>query len=62
MKYSANVLIALPFFVGGALSLLNPTYMPILFEHTVGLIIVGLQLFFMLLGYIVIQRMINFRI
>lgn len=62
MKYSANVLIALPFFVGGALSVLNPKYLPILFESTLGLIIVGLQLAFMLMGYIVIQRMINFRV
>lgn len=62
MKYSANVLIALPFFVAAALSVLNPGYLPVLFEHTIGLIIIGLQLFFMLVGYIVIQRMINFRI
>lgn len=62
MKYSANILIALPFFVAAALSVLNPTYLPVLFEHTLGLIIIGLQLLFMLVGYIVIQRMINFRI
>ena len=62
MKYSANVLIMLPFFVAAALSVLNPTYLPVLFEHTIGLILIGLQLLFMLLGYIVIQRMINFRI
>ncbi len=62
MKYSANVLILLPFFVAAALSVLNPTYLPVLFEHTIGLIIIGLQLLFMLMGYIVIQRMINFRI
>lgn len=62
MKYSANILIALPFFVAAALSVLNPSYLPILFESTLGLIIIGLQLLFMLLGYIVIQRMINFRI
>ncbi len=62
MKYSANVLIALPFLVAGALSVLNPSYMPILFQHTIGLIIIGVQLLFMLLGYFVIQRMINFRI
>jgi tight adherence protein B len=62
MKLSANVLIALPFFVAAALSVLNPSYMPVLFEHQIGLIVIGLQLFFMLLGYVVIQRMINFRI
>jgi tight adherence protein B len=62
MKLSANVLIGLPFFVAAALSVLNPGYLPVLFEHQIGLIVIGLQLFFMLLGYIVIQRMINFRI
>lgn len=62
MKYSANVLIGLPFFVAAALSVLNPSYLPVLFEHKIGLILIGLQLLFMLLGYIVIQRMINFRI
>ncbi|MCW8917646.1 MAG: type II secretion system F family protein [Gammaproteobacteria bacterium] len=62
MRLSANVLIALPFFVAAALSVLNPSYLPVLFEHKIGLIIIGLQLFFMLLGYVVIQRMINFRI
>jgi tight adherence protein B len=62
MKLSANVLIALPFFVAAALSVLNPSYLPVLFEHQIGLIIIGLQLAFMLLGYVVIQRMINFRI
>lgn len=62
MKLSANVLIALPFFVAAALSVFNPGYLPVLFEHQIGLIVIGLQLSFMLLGYIVIQRMINFRI
>jgi tight adherence protein B len=62
MKLSANVLIGLPFFVAAALSILNPSYLPVLFEHKIGLIIIGLQLFLMLVGYVVIQRMINFRI
>ncbi|MFO7579130.1 MAG: type II secretion system F family protein [Nitrosomonas halophila] len=62
MKYSANVLIALPFFVAAALTVLNPSYLQVLFEHTLGLIIIGAQLFLMLVGYIVIQRMINFRV
>lgn len=62
MRLSANVLIGLPFFVAAALSVLNPSYLPVLFEHKIGIIIIGLQLFFMLLGYVVIQRMINFRI
>ncbi|MEN8169057.1 MAG: type II secretion system F family protein [Pseudomonadota bacterium] len=62
MKMSANVLIALPFFVAAALAVVNPSYFPILFEHDIGLILIGVQLLFMLFGYIIIQRMINFRI
>jgi tight adherence protein B len=62
MKLSANVLIALPFFVAAALAVVNPDYFPILFEHDIGLILIGGQLIFMLIGYIIIQRMINFRI
>jgi tight adherence protein B len=62
MRYSANVLIALPFFVAGALSITNPTYLTVLFESELGLIIIGLQLLFMLVGYIVIHKMVNFRV
>lgn len=62
MKYSANILIALPFVVAGLMSIVNPGYLPILFEHEIGLILIGAQILLMLLGYIVIQRMINFRI
>lgn len=62
MKFSANILIALPFVVAGALLLLNPTYLYTLVETTMGYIVIGAQLGLMLLGYIVIHRMINFRV
>lgn len=62
MKFSANILIALPFIVAGALLLLNPTYLYTLVETTMGYFVIGAQLAFMLMGYIVIQRMINFRV
>lgn len=62
MKFSANVLIALPFIVAGAILVMNPGYLDILFTHRLGYYIIGTQLLFMLTGYIVIQRMINFRV
>ena len=62
MKLSAYILIALPFFVAGVLSLFRREYMATLFEHPIGQIIIFIQLFLMLLGYLVIRRLINFRI
>lgn len=62
MKYSANILIALPIFVALALSVLNPTYLSVLFESELGLVVIGLQLLFMAIGYVIIQKMINFRV
>jgi len=62
MRLSANVLIGLPFFVAGAISILNPSYFKPLFESPVGQIIIFIQLFLMLIGYLVVKRMIHFRI
>jgi len=62
MRYSAKVLIALPFFVAGVLSITNPTYLTILFENELGLIVIGLQILFMVIGYYVIHKMVNFRV
>ena len=62
MSYSANVLIALPFLVAGALMILNPDYLKILLEHDFGYVIIGIQILLMAVGYLVIQRMVNFRV
>lgn len=62
MKLSAYILIGLPFFVAGFLYLFRREYMATLFEHPLGQIIIFIQLFLILLGYLVIRRMINFRI
>jgi tight adherence protein B len=62
MRYSAKVLIGLPFIVAGALSITNPTYLVVLFESELGLMIIGLQLLFMLVGYFVIHKMVSFRV
>lgn len=62
MKYSANVLIALPFIVGGALMIMNPGYLATLFDSELGLAIIGAQMLLMVTGYAVVQKMVNIRI
>jgi len=62
MKVSARILIALPFVIAGLLQLVNPTYIPILFETPAGRTIIMVQAALMVVGYFVINRMVNFRI
>ena len=62
MRYSANVLIGLPFIVAGAISLFSPGYLNVLFTTDLGLLIIGVQLLLMGIGYWIVQRMINFRV
>jgi len=62
MKLSANVLISLPFLVGGALAILNPGYLSELFKSELGLVVIGVQVLLMAMGWYVVQRMVNFRV
>lgn len=62
MKYSANVLIALPFIVGGAIMVLNPSYLGTLFENEIGLAVIGGQILLMAVGYAIVQKMVNVRV
>lgn len=62
MKYSAHVLIALPFVMALALAVLNPDYLRILIEHRVGIAMIAAQLLLMAVGAWVIRQMINFRV
>lgn len=62
MKTSARILIALPFAVAGLLQLVNPTYLPVLLESPGGRTIILVQAALMIIGYFVINRMVNFRI
>ena len=62
MKTSARVLIALPFLVAGMLQVVNPSYIPILFETSTGRTVVMVQIALMAVGYFIINRMVNFRI
>jgi tight adherence protein B len=62
MRLSARVLIALPFVVAGAVSIFNPGYLASLLDEQLGRLIIGIQIVLMVIGYLVIRRMINFRI
>ncbi len=62
MQQSAYVLFALPFVVALALLIINPGYMNVLIEHEMGLVIIGLQVFFMVVGVMIVQKMVNFRV
>lgn len=60
-KMSAYVLLGLPFFVAGALTLLNPEYMRPLFHTGTGRDLVMVALGMMLVGGLFLRRIISFR-
>ena len=62
MRLSAYVLIAMPFFVAGAISIFNPGYLSVLTDSPVGQIVILIQLVLMLIGYLIMRRMINFHV
>jgi len=62
MRLTARILIALPFVVAAVITVVNPGYLPELTGSPVGRILIGVQLLMMLIGYLVIRRMINFRV
>ncbi len=61
-KLSMWVLLALPFFIIGALFVVNPEYIKILFIEPVGRIMCGIALFMMFIGYLVMRRMVNIEV
>ncbi len=62
MRVSANVLVALPFLVAAAVSVMSPGYLSVLLVTQFGQIIIGVQLMLMGIGYWIVHRMINFRV
>lgn len=62
MKTSAHVLIALPFAVAGILQLINPEYFPVMLESPMGRGLIYAQVTLMAIGYMIIRKMVNFRI
>ena len=62
MRVSAYVLIGLPFFIAGAISIFNPDYLSVLIDNPVGQVVILIQLVLMLIGYFIMRRMINFHV
>ena len=61
-KLSAIILIAIPFVLALALSVLNPVYIRTLFIDPVGKVLVAFALVMMVLGIFVMKRMIEIRV
>lgn len=62
MKSSANVLVGLPFVIAGFLQVINPEYFLVMLESSAGRVLIYVQLGMMLAGYLIMRRMVNFRI
>jgi tight adherence protein B len=60
-RMSAYVLIGLPFFVGGALTLLNPNYMAPLYHTPTGHKLVMLGLVMMAFGSLILKKIVSFK-
>ncbi|MCK5505905.1 MAG: type II secretion system F family protein, partial [Thermodesulfovibrionia bacterium] len=61
-KLSMYVLLALPFFVGGALFFVQPNYVMNLLIEPVGRVMCGIALFMMLIGAIVMYKMVDIKV
>jgi tight adherence protein B len=61
-KLSMYVLLALPFFIVGALFIVNPEYVKTLFTEPAGKIMCGIALFMMFVGAIVMKRMVDIKV
>jgi len=61
-KLSMYVLLALPFFIIGALFIMNPAYIKILFIEPAGRIMCAVALFMMIIGAIVMNRMVDIKV
>ncbi len=60
-KMSAYVLLGLPFFIAGALTLMNPEYMAPLYESSVGHMLIGIGLTMMFFGSLILRKIVSFR-
>ncbi len=61
-KLSAYIMLALPFFVAGALQLVNPKYISVLFETEEGRRVVSISLFMMIVGTLWMWRMVKIKV
>jgi tight adherence protein B len=61
-KLSAYIMLALPFFVGGALQVVNPKYISVLFESEEGMRVVSISLLMMALGMLWMWRVVKIKV
>jgi tight adherence protein B len=60
-KMSAYVLLGLPFFIAGALTLMNPEYMHSLYYTSMGHVLIGGGLTMMFFGSLILRKIVSFR-
>jgi tight adherence protein B len=60
-RMSAYVLVALPFFLAGALALMNPDYMAPLFNTSAGHKMIGVSLAMMAVGSLLLKKIVSFK-
>jgi tight adherence protein B len=60
-RMSAYVLVGIPFFLAGAISLLNPSYMSPLFHTSAGHILIFLMLGMMIVGSAFLKKIVSFK-
>ena len=60
-RLSAYVLVALPFFLAGVLSLINRAYMKPLFHDSAGHLMIILSLMMMAFGSLILKKIVSFR-
>ncbi|HEU0303339.1 MAG TPA: type II secretion system F family protein [Gaiellaceae bacterium] len=60
-RMSAYVLVALPFFLAGALALMNPGYMAPLFQTSAGHKMIGVSLCMMAVGSLLLKKIVSFK-
>jgi tight adherence protein B len=60
-RMSAYVLCGLPFFLGGALTMLNPTYMSPLYHTPPGHMLIGVGLAMMAVGSLFLKKIVSFK-
>lgn len=62
MRLTARILIGLPFVAAGGMMLIQPNYMGLLLENPIGQVVLMVQVILMAIGYLIVRKMINFRI
>ena len=61
-RLSAIIICALPAVVAGVITLMNPEYMLVLIQETVGIIMIGTAICFMIIGIIIIRRIVDIKV